>query len=127
MGPSQFQGWNAFSTAMDQRTLRPPGAYPLEREFDMKHFYQNLMDLFSEDNSRLSTQFALAIFLTFSGFMVATSVYLVYALWFRQDLPPMIANITAGFILQSVAGAVASLFNRPKDQPPAPPQVPGGV
>lgn len=77
-------------------------------------FKEILAALFAEDNSRVSTQFALAIFCTFFGFFAAAGVYLFYALWFRADLPPNLFMVTNVFIGQSFGGAIAALYNRPK-------------
>ena len=71
---------------------------------------ENFAALFAEDNSRVSTQFALAVACTALSFSAAISVYCFYALWLRLDLPPNLATVTNVFIGSGFGGAIAAVL-----------------
>lgn len=75
-----------------------------------------LKDLFSANNTRVSTQFALSIFCTIMGFLAAVSVYVYYAFWLHLDLTPNLTLITQVFIGQSLGGTIASILYKPKGE-----------
>ena len=88
-----------------------------------------LQAVFSDDNSRVSTQFVLSVFCALSGFLAAVGIFLIFGIKFMLhptimcgnppvatmgDIPPNITAITQAFIVQTIGGTVASVFYKPR-------------
>jgi hypothetical protein len=88
-----------------------------------------LGNLISNDDSQVNARYALSVFLTVTGFLAALFMYLAWGLklllWPPPaavpgapvpllDIPVNIQAITTMFIVQTIAGAAATLFNRPR-------------
>lgn len=92
----------------------------------MKGFLQAV---FSDDNSKISTQFVLSVFCALTGFLCAVSIYGGYGIYLLfhptvtcgtppaaiiRDIPPNLTAITQAFIVQTIGGTVAAVFYKPR-------------
>lgn len=99
-------------------------------------------DLFDAENERVSTQFALSIFLCLSGFLAAVGGLIVFGTKLMlyptvlvgtppapvtADIPPNLNALLQTFILQTMGGLAGAILYRPKTLPQtAPSPGPGG-
>ena len=72
-----------------------------------------LIDLISDSEVRVNTVFALACFITFTGFVAAVSMYAYYGFWLQKDMTPMLADITKWFVGFSGAGGFLAWLGKP--------------
>lgn len=99
-----------------------------------------LTDLFDAENERVSTQFALSIFLCITGFLAAVGGLVAWGLKLMiyptvlvgtppapvvADIPPNLNALLQTFILQTMGGLAGAIIYRPKCDP-KPPEAPGG-
>lgn len=100
-----------------------------------------LSDLFDAENERVSTQFALSIFLCLTGFIAAVGGLIVFGTKLMlyptvmvgmppapvvADIPPNLNALLQTFILQTIGGLAGAILYRPKPAPLAETKSPGG-
>lgn len=92
----------------------------------------NWRELFNDDNSKISTQFALSVFCALFGFLASSLGFIVFGTKLLlyptvmvgnppapavADIPPNITSLMQTFILQTIGGVAGAILYRPKPAP----------